>query len=71
MVGQKCGPALAGPAAPATTALIVSVLLPRLRKRMLGLIEKFFSIRIFGIAKVCDGAQHRPSVYTIFFSLFR
>ena len=38
---------------------------------MLGLIEKFFPIRLFGIAKVCDGAHHRPSVYTIFFSLFR
>ena len=51
--------------------LLVSVKLPRLKKRMLGLIEKFFSIRVFGIAKVCDGAYHRPSVYTIFFSLFR
>ena len=38
---------------------------------MLGLIEKFFSIRVFGIAKVLDGAYRRPSVYTIFFSLFR
>ena len=38
---------------------------------MLGLIEKFFSIRVFGIAKVFDGAHGRPSVYTIFFSLFR
>ena len=33
---------------------------------MLGLIEKFFSIRVFGMAKVCDGAHRRPSVYTIF-----
>ena len=38
---------------------------------MLGLIEKKISIRVFGIAKVCDGAHRRPSVNTIFFSLNR
>ena len=37
---------------------------------MLGLIEKIFSIPVFGIAKVCEGAHRRPSIYTIFFSLF-
>ena len=38
---------------------------------MLGIIEKNFSIHVLGIAKVCDGAHRRPSVNTIFFSLFR
>ena len=36
---------------------------------MLGLIDKFFSIRVFGIAEVCDGAHRRPSVNRDYFLL--